>query len=435
MTLEDLEDWHVALIAIGVDFVVTIVSGLLARPHVDKDGDGKITVNELPKISENLGNVVPKGGSLYDVGVMSPIQVLIESFAFAATYGAITVLACNYVFVDHIPDRFGWIITLWLSFLSMAFMCAFSANGIHVCTGHDVHFVYYGCGYLPMSLYLRLPDRWVVAVVILARLILHTGFKHIVWPKYPMFYDIVPLYSNESGEVKPFCTPEDRTTKITSLGQTLSNTFLIPFPMYEILHVHVGSALCFGGIIGVICVAIFGDNNSSNTVMFALIISLVVSFLYIAIPGGYFPQKWDVIQRYYPRPLAVLSFVAGAGCVAANSGQNKAVWRHSGKMQVLVGVVGHGSHFFGALLFLMSYIAAAKHFGWLRVCQRCMMAGDAGLHFDEWDRGQTSVQKKGTEALDGVVAGVIGKADNKQVTDPQSSSQPGALSDSDAHGL
>ena len=92
-------------------------------------------------------------------------------------------------------DNIGWLLVVWVVFLTDLFMCAFSMNGIHICTSHEVHFVYYGCGFIPVALYWRMPPHgWIVPFYIICRLAIHTCFKNYVWPKYPSPFEIVPLY-------------------------------------------------------------------------------------------------------------------------------------------------------------------------------------------------------------------------------------------------
>lgn len=69
-----MDDWQVALIWIGADLALWVVLALLLRPKVDKDGDGKISGDELPQFTADAIHPVD-GGGLYADTVVTILQV------------------------------------------------------------------------------------------------------------------------------------------------------------------------------------------------------------------------------------------------------------------------------------------------------------------------------------------------------------------------
>ncbi|CAE7927467.1 unnamed protein product [Symbiodinium sp. KB8] len=200
-----MEPWVVVAITAGIDVVVCALFAVILRPCVDKDGNNRIGLNELPQWAVSLGPVVD-GGGFYNLGTLTLLQTLLEAFAFSATYGLITVLTCNVLFI-RLDETLGSILTVYTVFQAMQFQCTYSTNGVHVATGHIVHFVYYACGFLPLYFYRRSMATWLVAALVAVRLVAHTALKFYVWPKYPSFSQIYPKMVHRRdlpGEVEKF---------------------------------------------------------------------------------------------------------------------------------------------------------------------------------------------------------------------------------------
>ena len=84
-----LTDFHVLGLALLADVALTTAAALYARPQWgDKDGDGRISRDELPKLSENIGNVSQDGAHYRkNFSLLTTAQVLAEAFLFAMGYG------------------------------------------------------------------------------------------------------------------------------------------------------------------------------------------------------------------------------------------------------------------------------------------------------------------------------------------------------------
>ena len=377
---------HVAAIWMAADVVVTLGCAWLSRRAVDRDGDGKISHNELPNLSSFLSDrdgdgkishngIVTRGARLYDFTLLTVAQVLVEAFLFSFGYGVITVLTCNWLLVGRVDDRVGWLIATWLVFVTCVFMCAFSTNGIHVATNHVIHFVYYGCGFAALALYWRPPDfPWLMPVYILLRLGLHTAVKYVVWPGYPSLPAIFPLYAQQAGEPTwaVVSRPDDKPAQAPKGLLRLA----VPFPCFECLNTHVTSSLAIGAVVGCCIVASAGatGGGSSPAILLAAACgSAVLTATLYSLPCAWMPLKRSSLSRFWPRLSGGAFAAAGAAMVVVNSTEGTAaslpaVWGGAG---VAALVVGHVSHVAGAGLFAYSYVAGAKHFGWWTFCMRC----------------------------------------------------------------
>ena len=52
--MADLTDWQVLLIAIAVDFTLSLTVALLARPRLTKEANGRVEVAEVSVISKKI---------------------------------------------------------------------------------------------------------------------------------------------------------------------------------------------------------------------------------------------------------------------------------------------------------------------------------------------------------------------------------------------
>lgn len=115
----------------------------------DQNNDGKITVDELPMIEQfsAAGQTVRDGGGFDEFGISSCSQTLFDSFSAAAGWGGMVVVTNNCLIAPHASVEWGWIWNILAVYLIVNFMCVFASYGIHLCTSHPVHFVYYGCAF------------------------------------------------------------------------------------------------------------------------------------------------------------------------------------------------------------------------------------------------------------------------------------------------
>ncbi|CAE7339280.1 unnamed protein product [Symbiodinium sp. CCMP2456] len=353
-----MEPWVIVAITAGIDVVVCALFSVIFRPCVDKDGNNRIGLNELPQWAVSLGPVVD-GGGFYNLGTLTLLQTLLEAFAFSATYGLITVLTCNVLFI-RLDKTLGSILTVYTVFQAMQFQCTYSTNGVHVATSHIIHFVYYACGFLPLYFYRRSMAAWLVTALVAVRLIAHTALKFYVWPKYPSFHQIFPLFERVNGELKQWCTVETYPEKSKSLPLMQLLSLCIPFPVYEMLNMHITSCMCFGGIISLLCmVALPEGSDTSRSLAITVGASSLAALLYMFLPCGWVPGKLATLSRFFPRTLAVLGFAAGAGLVTLNlTPEFRAT---TDNMAAVIIVTGHSLHAFGLFLFLWSWFAARRH--------------------------------------------------------------------------
>lgn len=374
-----METTTITGIVIAVDIVITCFIAFFGRRLVDKDGDGRIGLNELPKLSQN--DAIPVSSSrLYEFSVQFMGDVLYVAFLFSFAYGGIAVLLCNWALVNVDP-RFAWIITVWVIFMCDVFMCAFSTNSVHIITSHAVHFVYYGCGFISMAYAWNLPpsDTWVVPVYIVIRLGLHTVLKYAVWPGYPAGQLITRIYARADNTWVLKSTPdgtipyEAPATFVGLLNEGAA------FPCFEVLNAHITSCMAMGIIIGAIVCGVIPLGLLQLGV--ALGVSATVScVLFVFYPPLWFKCRNETLALFYPRTLAVISTIVGTGMILSNITPAASAFYNTPAF-LLVGLIGHAAHILGMCLFLLSYAAAGKHFGFLRSCIRCCKMGDAGLHF------------------------------------------------------
>eukprot|EP00873_Tetraselmis_striata_P014241 jgi/Tetstr1/434505/TSEL_023597.t1 len=325
-----MDDWQVALIWIGADLALWVVLALLLRPKVDKDGDGKISGDELPQFTADAIHPVD-GGGLYADTVVTILQTGIEAMAFSAAYGALAVFLCNHVLVGRVHDTVGWLITVWMVFFVCCFMCAFSCNRIHVVTSHVIHFVYYGFAFLPVGLYWRLPAWWLVLAVVIYRLSIHTAVKYYVYPGYPSYQRIVPLYRarNSGGGYELAGRPE---TADEDYKDGISPTAMcLVYPVYEVVNLHVTSKMGYGILIG--CAALWTAGDA----------------------GGSPPETC----------LWIAMGAAGAAMSVLNMREDHF---RNGAAELAIGavIIAHLVHVLGASLLVLSYLAVWHNFGMVK---------------------------------------------------------------------
>ncbi|KAI9329602.1 hypothetical protein BDR26DRAFT_922806 [Obelidium mucronatum] len=373
---------YLGLIAIAADVVFTGLLSVWMRPHIDKNRNGQIDASEVTRISDAPHDVIPVGKSLFDITTVPLITVLLNAWQFAFCYGLMAILTCNLLLPADSP--ISWIAAVWITFLSLIFMCAFCNNGVHVATAHMAHFVYYLCGFIPMAMFKANPpesDVWILALVIVARLALFVGMKYYVWPKYPVFYKLNPLFTRDpqDGRLIPFSTPEmveaDPELKAT-LHRTVNfkkaelgnlTSLHVPFPTYEILNMNVSSWFAGGAVVAwiVSCVvtkAAIGGGNVSDAVVFGSVaaVSVVVVGVFVWwVPMKPEVSKWITLTHYYPRTTATLCFIAGAVLVSTQL----VVARKGDGAALGVVIVAHAFHLIGMGLYAFAYAAVVRYFG------------------------------------------------------------------------
>ncbi|KAJ3227390.1 hypothetical protein HDU81_006735 [Chytriomyces hyalinus] len=399
-------DIGAAVIVIAADAVLSAFFALIMRPIVDKDRNGTITVAEAE--SERLASsqrpsaVVSVGTSLYDFGVVPLITVLLNSWAFAAAYGLVAVLTCNVLLPSvGMPTAefagWDWIITVYLSFASLLFMCAFCNNGIHMATSHAVHFVYYACGFVPMGLYVRLPAGWIVAVVVVARLALFVGVKMFVWPNFPQFYELDPIFKRSpdpDAHLIVFSTPETvqqnpqlRKT-LDTISLELVKTTHIPFPIYEIININVASYFTWGAVLGWAVVftvlrATQGQNRAGELGLVLGVTAAVTAGVGVlavfVFPSSTERSKWKTLESYYPRTSALLALFIGAGLVSTHLVTKWGDFNASIPLGVFI--VTLGLHVVALFLYVFWYAAVVRYFGFGASLRRMfpVKAGNGGV--------------------------------------------------------
>jgi hypothetical protein len=378
-----VNDWQAALIYLAIEVGINTVFAVIARPKNNVKGpDGEMHVKFLPRFVDNSHNRPKDFAGLFDMGLVPVPLVLIESFLYATCYGAITVVSCNWAFSQSVNHSYGWLITSFLCMCSLIFMCAFSENCIHVYTSHLVHFIYYGFGFIALALYWELPAAWIVVLVVIGRLAIHTAVKYYVWPNYPDFFTIVPLYKrDENLNIIQFSTPSPDLKKVE--GMIFS---CVPITVYEILHGSFASYMTYGGFIAVICEGICSSINAAyGTSLWASIItSFIFGILYLFaleyIFPGYARACRGGIFYYFFYPGCVVSVITGSIFVLSNLLKYKKTFHNSGEIETVFLVLSHLSHVVVGCTFLWSYIAAGYFFGFIKIFQRCFSPGNGGLN-------------------------------------------------------
>ncbi|KAJ3388266.1 hypothetical protein HDU80_011754 [Chytriomyces hyalinus] len=400
-------DWGVALVVVVIDAVISTIFAIVMRSAVDTDRNGTISVEEAEaerlESSQRPSAVVAVGTSLYDFGTIPLITVLLNSWAFAAAYGLVAVLTCNALLPSigssNVPGFAGWdwIITLYLSFASLLFMCAFCNNGIHMATSHAVHFVYYACGFAPMALYVRLPAGWIVALVVATRLGMFVGIKMFVWPNFPQFYELDPIFKRSSdpdAHLIVFSTPEtvrqdpELRKTLDTVSIEVVTTLHIPFPIYEIININIASYFTWGAVLGwaVVLTALRVTQSQTRTVDVGLALGVTAAvtagvgvlavFVFPSLPER---SKWKTLERYYPRVSALFALFVGAGLVSTHLATK---WGgFSASIPVGVFVVTHGLHVVALFLYVFGYAAVVRYFGWGASLRRMfpVKAGNGGV--------------------------------------------------------
>jgi len=384
-SLTDIEIFNIWLV---VDIVVTVGTAFFARRYFDKNGNGTTDNDELPKLSANIKAPVGEDAGLYDFILASVGPFNLEAFMYATAYGGITVLTCNKVFpgLSSLRSEVGWLLTIYAVFFSDLFLCAFSTNAVHVVTSHMTHFVYYGCGFIPVALYAGppLPNAWLVPLYIILRLGIHTCFKFYTRPNYPSAWNIVPMYklSKETGQWEVGSQPGDADDRPAPLCEFFWK-WAVPFPAFEMLNVLWASHLTMGGVIAAIASSVMASQelDQHHAIWVSLLGALGFSVPYVNSRLTHVQLRMRGLSHFWPRSGAVLCAVVGAGMVAVP-------WSHdpghpeaadlSETAAIALLLVEHGAHAVGLGLFAWSFFATAKHIGFGRACLRLSIFSSAG---------------------------------------------------------
>ncbi|KAI8892539.1 hypothetical protein BC833DRAFT_611390 [Globomyces pollinis-pini] len=387
----NLETWQVALIFGVGDIILSIPLAYFTRKMIDKNSNGQVDPNELHRVfgdeNTNFQAIdVATGNSIYEIATIPLITVLLNSWSFATAYGFIAVLTCNLLLPDRVSDQYGWLITLWVVFYSLVFMCAFANNGIHVATSHAVHFIYYGVGFIPLGLYARNPEFWLVIIMVVWRLTVFMGIKFYAWPKYPDFYRTTPLYTRSDVGLVLFSIPgqleqqEDVLQRLKKPTWKDFQNILIPFPVYEILNIHVATMFTIGGLIAwPISKILFNLSTFQDEyiLLIAVSASLVfgVVFVYLA-PPLYEVHKYKTLTNYYPKIMALLAIFVGSMTISSSI-----LYMRSTSRTVVLIFLTHAFHFISLGMYFFSYFAVGRYFGWIKGLKRFVQPGHAGLGF------------------------------------------------------
>lgn len=301
---------------------------LIARPQVDLDADGQVGLTEIPRIwapdfkHEHLGQPGDDNVGLLKFGAMTFMQTTIEAMVYSFGNGMTTVLLCNAVLPDRVPDWLGWILCLGGNVIATIIQCVVTCNTIHLCTSHGIHFVYYGIGFLGVACYRRLPsNKWLVVLAVLWYLCLHTAMKYYVWPQYPSPLQVLPTYERLGSNYVVLSSPPDDLTRLNDKFAeqgaiaTLLTSYL-PFPIYELIAFYAWSALGYGYAIGLL--AKWSSNycgpgyeRSQRGLLLALIYAncWVLFKIYVGLGIG---DLFLALNPYYPKLASCLLCNAGA---------------------------------------------------------------------------------------------------------------------------
>ena len=385
--MSTITNWDVMGIFVGCDFVLSLVLSIFLRRRLDiKTKDGKYHAKNLPKVSlENDKTLNPVlHGGLFDFGIVGNGFTVLISFLYAMTFSGTVVVGCNWALVGRVDDRVGWLITLYLIYFSLCFMCAFSMNGIHILTSHPIHLVYYGCGYIPLAMYWSLPsgiDQIMVVIAVLCRLILNTAMKYYVWPNYPSPRHIVPQYTYDSNlqKIELYSRPSDTIEKKCSWKFKIFSIH-IPLPNYELLGGLTTGPMAIGGIIGAITAAICSAINASFgvAVWASIVASFLGSLLFVVLSWN--TPVFPSVSQFYPQFLVVLSFIVGAIFVVSNLKQySSESSSYQGDLYIVIAVLAHLSHILVGSTYIFSLLAVVRHTGTDGLLDRLFNSGFGSL--------------------------------------------------------
>lgn len=370
-----LEHW---LYAPGIYIVVLSIFAFATVSRLKPAWDAG---DKLPQLKRVYGHAVD-GGKLYDYGLIPILKMTLECYLFSFGYGTCAVLMCNVLVVDVVPDDIGWLIVLIVQFLSCTFACTFSGNSIHLATSTQIHFFYYGAGFLPIMLYHRLPPWWLALGCILFTLLVYVLARVAIYPNYPAYWSTHPLYSRDfwTGEPKLVAMPRlggdafFKSAWTNGVFTTCARTYLV-FPVFEILHLQIVVGLAIGFITGILVV--YTPVHKVATLLWASATDsdgLIISTFFFSnliwlwrITVGLGPlgagDVYRTLARFHQRFLDFVTINLGA--LAMLHGDNlQELSVHNLLVQALILIAVHGNHFIGLLIFVQSLAGAMGHEDW-----------------------------------------------------------------------
>jgi len=327
-----LSEWAIFGINVGIIGPLTIPLSFLYGRKIDKNGDGKISRDEITFLNRIEGKPVKLNcPRLHDVSIMCLARLCFEAMAHAFCYGSLIVFSMNF-FMSNMDRRYAYIVTIYMVTLKCIIMCNLSTNTIHICTSHNIHFLYYGFGFIPFAFFWWPPEKgYLVPITAIWTLICLRIGKHIYLPDYPRPSQLFDTYMLHEGteEWKLFSRASEDTKRGDLVDQSPDaiipalNKRAITLPTYEILNTHISSSFTIGILTGLATSNIVGAFANTKVVSDkSLAISVPVAIVMIMLIQtfglyGSVEKKMhlEVLSGFYPKTVAVVSAVCGAASI------------------------------------------------------------------------------------------------------------------------
>jgi len=366
--------------------VVDVLSSLSFASAMKRDPEESNEGGELPSFSMSYKNAVARhNGNLYDFCILPLGHVLLESFSFSFTYGAIATLGVSFLFSQYFSAAYGWIFVINISFFVLCFQCAFATNGVHVMTSHEVHVIYYFSGLLSVFLYDDLPAFYLVLSAIVVKLTTWYKLKQHVWPNYPFFPKVAPMFQKtdepQENDIpwKLWMTPcihnkftEDEINLFNNKvllgkGYWYALTRLgVPIINYEAMNMMITSVCFFGGWVGFIVRTVYEPHRYDSTddftaIYIAVASSFTISLIFVLLNSYHhlLDSRMFFYPKFYPRTSVVLSFTLGSLFIAANDEK----MLEAEKWATELVIIAHAAHICITLLMGLTCLASCNHVG------------------------------------------------------------------------
>jgi len=355
-------DWEIFGIFAGVTTTLQFFASYGVRRHFDKNKNGKIDPDEVPFLQITQDMPVKLNSPDYnDLSILSLIRTFVEAMLHSFCYGCLTVFSMNFM-MSSVDRRYAYLVTCLMINMMCMFMCKYATNGIHVATSHEVHFLYYGFGYIALVFFWRKPEReYLIAVAVL---FLHTIYivgRCYSLPRYPSFYKIFRLYNlcesewklvpiarlggteNDNEEmnnfederVDPAVTARPNPREYSKWALVFPayeimdprdyNKWAVVFPVYEIMNTHISSSVSIGILSGwatsmiVQRTGIFNVLEVSNVSLGISVAIAALVVLTVQSIGLYGPVEnkmhSKVLANFRPKTVATLVAMLGATTV------------------------------------------------------------------------------------------------------------------------
>ena len=308
---------------------LTIPISFFAGKKIDKNRDGKISSDEVTFLNKIVGKPVECiCPSLHDVSIMSLARILVEAMAHAFCYGSLVVFSMNFL-MSNMNRRYAYLVTIYMVTAKCVIMCKLSTNGIHICTSHDIHFFYYGFGFIPLAFFWWPPEKgYLIAITAIWTLLCLRLGKHIYLPDYPNYDELCDMYAldEDTEEWKLYSRAHEPVELVDQSLDAIEPAFnkqAITFPTYEILNTHISSSVTVGILTGLVTSNIVGAFANTKVVsdkslaISVLVAIVVINLIQIFGLYGRAEKKMhsDVLARFYPKTIAVVFAVFGAASI------------------------------------------------------------------------------------------------------------------------